>query len=213
MKTPDRFNKPYFYIYLLLVVAIVSLTTLVLSLIFGSPGLAFLFSILLGLLALLPIGSALDRLSLGLGRLQIGQPPQVETQRDFWNPLIGLLRQLNRLGPLTGRETDAAASLAEQGAAQQERNRLGRELHDSIKQQLFSIQMSASAVQARWQEDPQGARSALDDVLQSAQAALAEMNALLQQLSPGPVGAGRSGPGPQGPMRSPGLSYRGAGHL
>ena len=187
MKTPDRFNKPYFYTYFLLVVAIVSLTTLVLTLVFGSPGLAFFFSILLGFLALLPIGSALDRLSLGLGRLQIGQPPQVETQRDFWNPLIGLLRQLNRLGSLTGRETGAAASLAEQGAAQQERNRLGRELHDSIKQQLFSIQMSASAVQARWDEDPQGARSALDDVLQSAQAALAEMNALLQQLSPVPL--------------------------
>ena len=187
MKTPDRFNKPYFYTYLLLVLAIVSLATLVLTLVFDRPGLAFLLSILLGLLALSPLGSALDRLSRGLGRLEVDQPPQVETQRDFWNPLIGLLRQLNRLGPLTGREAGAAASLAEQGAAQQERNRLGRELHDSIKQQLFSIQMSASAVQARWQEDPQGARSALDDVLQSAQAALAEMNALLQQLSPVPL--------------------------
>ena len=62
MKTPDRFNKPYFYTYLLLVLAIVSLTTLVLALVFDRPGLAFLLSILLGLLALSPLGSALDRL-------------------------------------------------------------------------------------------------------------------------------------------------------
>jgi signal transduction histidine kinase len=72
-------------------------------------------------------------------------------------------------------------------AAQQERNRLARELHDSIKQQIFSISMGAAAVQARWDTDPQGARDALDDVRRSAQEAMAEMNALLQQLSPAPL--------------------------
>lgn len=72
-------------------------------------------------------------------------------------------------------------------AAQQERNRLARELHDSIKQQIFSISMSSAAVQARWDTDPQGARDALDDVRRSAQEAMAEMNALLQQLSPAPL--------------------------
>ena len=187
MKTPDRFNKPYFYTYLTLVIMICSLETLVLTLVFQEPLAGLLLAIPLGILALTPVGSALERLSRGLGRLEIGQAPQVETRRDFWNPLIGLLRQLNRLGLLASREPGTSGGLVEQEAAQQERNRLGRELHDSIKQQLFSIQMSASAVQARWQEDPQGARSALDDVLQSAQAALAEMNALLQQLSPVPL--------------------------
>jgi signal transduction histidine kinase len=72
-------------------------------------------------------------------------------------------------------------------AAQQERNRLARELHDSIKQQVFSIHMSAAAVEARWEADPGGAREALGDVRRSAREAMAEMNALLQQLSPAPL--------------------------
>ena len=76
---------------------------------------------------------------------------------------------------------------ARDAAAQQERNRLARELHDSIKQQIFSISMSSAAVEARWDTDPQGAREALDDVRRSAQEAMAEMNALLQQLSPAPL--------------------------
>ncbi len=75
----------------------------------------------------------------------------------------------------------------EDAAVQQERNRLARELHDSIKQQIFSISMSAAAVQARWDSDPQGARQALDDVRRSGQEAMVEMNALLQQLSPVPL--------------------------
>ena len=76
---------------------------------------------------------------------------------------------------------------AREGAAQQERNRLARELHDSIKQQIFGISASAAAVEARWDADPEGARAALRDVRQNAQEAMAEMNALLQQLSPAPL--------------------------
>ncbi len=76
---------------------------------------------------------------------------------------------------------------AGEAAAQQERNRLARELHDSIKQQIFSINMSAAAVQARWDKDPEGARQALADVQRSGQEAMVEMNALLQQLSPVPL--------------------------
>ena len=72
-------------------------------------------------------------------------------------------------------------------AAQEERHRLARDLHDSIKQQLFSIQISAAAVQARWENDETAAKTALIDVRQSAKAALVEMNALLNQLSPTPL--------------------------
>lgn len=72
-------------------------------------------------------------------------------------------------------------------AAQEERNRLARDLHDSIKQQLFSISASAAAAQVHWQSDPTGAQQALADVQQSAKAAMVEMDAMLQQLSPSPV--------------------------
>ena len=72
-------------------------------------------------------------------------------------------------------------------AAREERNRLARDLHDSIKQQIFSISVSAAAVAARWESDPPGARAALNDIQYSAQAAMVEMNALLQQLRPNPL--------------------------
>jgi signal transduction histidine kinase len=72
-------------------------------------------------------------------------------------------------------------------AAQQERNRLARELHDSIKQQIFSISMSAAAAEAHWETDPQAAQAALGDLRSVAHEAMVEMNALLQQLSPAPL--------------------------
>jgi signal transduction histidine kinase len=72
-------------------------------------------------------------------------------------------------------------------AAQQERNRLARELHDSIKQQIFSISMSAAAIEANWEAKPERAQTALGDLRSVAHEAMVEMNALLQQLSPAPL--------------------------
>jgi len=74
-----------------------------------------------------------------------------------------------------------------EAAAQQERNRLARDLHDSIKQQIFSINVSAAAAQERWADDSAGARQALEAVRNSAREAMAEMEAMLQQLRPSPL--------------------------
>ncbi len=74
-----------------------------------------------------------------------------------------------------------------EAAAQQERNRLARELHDSIKQQLFSINVNAATVQARWERDEAGARTALEAVRSSAREAMAEMEAMLHNLRPAPL--------------------------
>lgn len=71
-----------------------------------------------------------------------------------------------------------------EAAAQEERNRLARDLHDSIKQQLFSINVGVATVQERWDRDPEGARTALADVQRSAKEAMVEMQALLHQLRP-----------------------------
>ncbi len=69
-------------------------------------------------------------------------------------------------------------------AAQEERNRLARDLHDSIKQQLFGIQFQAAAAQQRWETDPAGARAAVAEVRRGSQEAMLEMEALLDQLQP-----------------------------
>lgn len=74
-------------------------------------------------------------------------------------------------------------------AAQEERRRLARDLHDSIKQQLFSIKLSSAAAEERWERDQGGARAALADVRRSAHAAMVEMQALLTQLRPEPLAA------------------------
>lgn len=72
-------------------------------------------------------------------------------------------------------------------AAQEERNRLARDLHDSIKQQVFSMSVSAAAAHAHLDKNPIAAREALLDVRQSAQEAMVEMRVLLQQLAPAPL--------------------------
>ncbi|MBV7335800.1 hypothetical protein KFU94_47690 [Chloroflexi bacterium TSY] len=88
---------------------------------------------------------------------------------------------------LPGPDQERIVNEAVEMGAEKERQRLARDLHDSIKQQIFNISVSAAAVDARWETDPAGAKAALADVQQSAQAAMVEMNALLMQLQPNPL--------------------------
>jgi hypothetical protein len=71
-----------------------------------------------------------------------------------------------------------------EAAAQEERNRLARELHDSIKQQLFTINVSGAAAQELWEQEPAKAKAAVADVRRSAREAMVEMQALLHELQP-----------------------------
>jgi len=74
-----------------------------------------------------------------------------------------------------------------QAAAQEERNRLARDLHDSIKQQIFAIQTAAATAQTRFDGDPNGAREALDQIRESAREAMTEMEVMLDQLRAEPL--------------------------
>ncbi len=69
-------------------------------------------------------------------------------------------------------------------AVLEERNRLARELHDSVTQQLFSMTLTAQAIQAHMQKNPQRAFAQLKRLQETAAAALAEMRALIFQLRP-----------------------------
>jgi signal transduction histidine kinase len=73
-------------------------------------------------------------------------------------------------------------------AAQEERNRLARDLHDSIKQQIFVIQTAAATAQTRSGSDPAGAAQAVDQVRASAREAMIEMEVMLDQLRTAPLG-------------------------
>lgn len=72
-------------------------------------------------------------------------------------------------------------------AKQEERNRLARDLHDSIKQQVFVIQTAAATTQARFDADPAGAKEALEQIRASAREAMTEMQVMLDQLRAMPL--------------------------
>jgi signal transduction histidine kinase len=69
-----------------------------------------------------------------------------------------------------------------EAAGLEERHRLARDLHDSIKQQVFVIQTAAATAQARFDDDRDGARSALEEIRAAGREAMAEMETMLDQL-------------------------------
>jgi signal transduction histidine kinase len=73
---------------------------------------------------------------------------------------------------------------AQQLAALQERQKLARELHDSVSQALYSIALGARTARTQLDRDPAKVVEPLDYVLSLAQAALAEMRALIFELRP-----------------------------
>lgn len=125
-------------------------------------------------------------LALGLGAFLVG-----DLQRILMDP--SALFAAGQIFVLPGSKLDEAARQTwlrqvSEAAAQEERNRLARDLHDSIKQQLFSINVGMATAQERWERDPEGARKALADVRRSAREALVEMQAMLHQLRPEALG-------------------------
>lgn len=69
-------------------------------------------------------------------------------------------------------------------AADDERRHLARELHDSVSQAIYAIVLGGHAAQKHVARDPDKARRALDTVVELAEAALAEMRALIFELRP-----------------------------
>jgi len=74
-----------------------------------------------------------------------------------------------------------------EAAGHEERNRLARDLHDSVKQQIFAVQTLAATVQTRFDDDAIGAKEALDQIRQAARQAMTEMEVMLDQLRAAPL--------------------------
>ena len=69
-------------------------------------------------------------------------------------------------------------------AVLEERQRLARELHDSVTQLIFSMTLIAQAIAPAWQRDPAEGERRINRLLELSQSALAEMRALLAELQP-----------------------------
>jgi PAS domain S-box-containing protein len=72
----------------------------------------------------------------------------------------------------------------EQAAAAAERNRLAQELHDTVKQELYSAGLIAQSLPIVWQTHPARAEAALRELFATTQSAYAGLQALLLELRP-----------------------------
>ncbi|HEX2911185.1 MAG TPA: histidine kinase [Chloroflexia bacterium] len=167
------------------------------NLFFISILLLALLSGLIGALLTANLQLGLEEVEKALEQLKKGHfSAPLALKKRYW-PLNGLRDSLNVLNGQLNHHLSRAKQASEarsqwlaqisEAAAQEERNRLARDLHDSIKQQIFSISIGAATVQARWENDPPGALRALTEVRRIAREAMVEMNAMLQQLRPAPL--------------------------
>jgi signal transduction histidine kinase len=81
-------------------------------------------------------------------------------------------------------ETARLFGQVEQGAVTEERNRLARELHDSVTQSLFSASVIAEATPRIWRKNPALAERNLNQITSMLHGALAEMRTMLLELRP-----------------------------
>lgn len=134
-------------------------------------GLALGFSLLGWWLAgrtthqLLTIAEAADR-------IRQGEP---EVMLPLFTGSIEVKKLSTSLNQLVADLTTATAA---------ERNRIARELHDSVTQTLFSASMLADVLPKVWEMNPRRGMDKLSELRQSVRGALAEMRALLLELRP-----------------------------
>jgi signal transduction histidine kinase len=84
----------------------------------------------------------------------------------------------------------------QQVAVLEERQRLARELHDSVTQLIFSTTLIAQSVAPAWRRDPAEGERRVQRLLELSQAALIEMRALLFELRPPEAATGSEQPTP-----------------
>jgi signal transduction histidine kinase len=82
------------------------------------------------------------------------------------------------------RELQAYATQIEELTAAEERNRLARELHDSVTQTIFSMNLTAESARILLERDPSKVVTQLDRLQELSKDALAEMRSLISQLRP-----------------------------
>jgi len=96
------------------------------------------------------------------------------------------IRVMSTLADLTAVAVQNARSYqqAQVLAVLEERNRLARELHDSVSQALYGIALGIRTARTLLERDPQKAADPLNYTLSLAEAALAEMRSLIFELRP-----------------------------
>jgi signal transduction histidine kinase len=129
------------------------------------------------------VGAVLAGIVLGL------LAPHVTTgiaagQLWFERKLLGPTRRQSRAS-LTTRVGDLERSRERMVvAADSERRRIERDLHDGAQARLVSLAMELGRAKARFAEDPEGAKALLDQAHEEAKAALVELRGLVRGVHP-----------------------------
>ncbi len=84
----------------------------------------------------------------------------------------------------THRQLQAHAAQVEELAGLEERNRLARELHDSVSQSIFAITLNTRSAQMLLERDPQQVRQHLEQLQALTQSALTRMRQLIAARRP-----------------------------
>lgn len=155
---------------------------------------------LLGFVLLISVGAGLIGLIFGfvISRGMTQRLRRITRAADAWSrgdfTTAAHDRSGDELGQLArdlDRMADQLCSLLEarqQLAVVEERNRLARDLHDSVKQQLFAVGMQVAAADELAARDPAEARSHLAAAGQLIGQAKQELNVLIQELRPAALG-------------------------
>lgn len=102
---------------------------------------------------------------------------QIESGLAQKQVLLAELQQANQ-------QLTSLIQQAEELSTMQERNRLARQLHDSVSETIFGIGLHARAVQILLDQDPERVRPKLQELRALTQTALAEMRGLIAELRP-----------------------------
>ncbi len=102
---------------------------------------------------------------------------QSQAIQEHRQALAGELHEVNQ-------KLDLYSHQAQQLAASRERQHLGRELHDSVTQTLFSMTLAVQTARMSMHRDRQQVATQLDRLDHLSHNALTEMQALISQLTP-----------------------------
>ena len=104
---------------------------------------------------------------------------RAQVEREKNQALVLELDQANQ-------KLQAYSAQLEQLAVARERNRLARDLHDSVTQTVFSMTLTAQSALLLLERDSSQVRDTLDRLYQLARSAMAEMQVLINELKPEP---------------------------
>jgi len=101
-----------------------------------------------------------------------------------YDPSPDEIGQLTRHMSLMARQIQELLKTRQELATSEERNRLARDLHDSVKQQAFATTLTLGSVQLLWDQDPEMARQQVAEALIISRQVQQELAGLIHELRP-----------------------------